>query len=376
MSDHYQTLGVSKDASAEEIKRAYRKMARKYHPDVNPGHGDEFKAVAVAYEVLSDPAKRRNYDMGGGQYGQGFGGGAGADFGFSDLFETFFGGGGGAGGRRSAGPASRKRRGKDALIGMTIDLKTSVFGGTEDLDITTAEVCETCGGEGTRPGTHPETCGLCHGQGSVQQMTRTLLGQMVTNQTCTNCGGYGTVIKDPCNSCSGEGRVRARRTLSVKVPAGVKDGTRILLAGKGEVGPGGGPAGDLHLEVTVKEDPVFRRDGDDLRATLTLPMTAAALGTTMTLDTFDGQQSLEIPAGTQSGSVERLPGLGATRLRHGSRGDLLVTIAVSTPAKLDDRQRELLEQLAEARGEQSPEPVLGEPSAKSRFSRFKERFGR
>lgn len=376
MSDHYETLGVSRNASDDEIKRAYRKLARKYHPDVNPGHDDEFKAVSVAYEVLSDPSKRRNYDAGGGEYGQGFGAG-GADFGFSDLFETFFGGGAG-GGRRAPGPASRKRVGNDALISVTIDLRTSVFGGTEDLDITTAEVCSTCNGAGTRPGTDVKTCTLCHGQGSVQQMTRTLLGQMVTNQTCSNCGGYGTVITDPCNSCHGDGRVRTRRTLSVKIPAGVKDGTRILLAGQGEVGPGGGPAGDLHLEVTVKEHSVFSRDGDDLRATLTVPMTAAALGATMSLDTFDGEKTLEVPAGTQSGTVERMSGLGATRLRHGSRGDLLITINVAIPDKLDDQQRELLQKLAAARGEESPEPVLGDqPAAKtSRFSRFKERFSR
>ena len=370
MSDHYETLGVPRDASDDDIKRAYRKLARKYHPDVNPGHEDEFKAVAVAYEVLSDSTKRRNYDNGGGEYGQGFGGGA--DFGFSDLFETFFSGGG-----SSRGPASRRQRGKDALIGVNIDLRTAVFGGAEDIELNTAAACETCHGEGTRPGTHPQTCSLCGGSGSVQQMARTLLGQMLTNQTCSNCAGYGTVIPDPCNSCHGQGRVRTKKTLSVKIPAGVKDGTRIVLAGQSEVGPGGGPAGDLHVELSVDPDPVFTRDGDNLRATLTIPMTAATLGTIVSVDTLDGEQKLDVAAGTQSGSVTRMTGLGATKLRTSNRGDLLITVRVETPKKLDDEQRALLADLARLRGEENPQAVLGEPAeSKSRFSRFKERFTR
>lgn len=366
MSDHYETLGVARDASAEEIKKAYRKLARKYHPDVNPGHDDEFKAVSVAYEVLSDPQKRRNYDAGGGEYGQpgasGFGG-------FSDLFDAFFGGGAGA----QPGPASRKRPGRDALVGVSIDLKTAVFGGTEDVSVVTAKLCDTCHGDGTRPGTSPQTCSLCNGQGSVQRMTRTLMGQMVTNQPCNNCGGYGTIIADPCQSCNGDGRVRAEETLSVKIPAGVKDGTRILLSGRGEVGPGGGPAGDLHLEVAIREHPVFTRDGDDLRATVTIPMTAAALGTTISLETFDGERELEIAPGTQVGTTETLAGLGVGRLRRSSRGDLLVTINVEVPSKLDAKQRELLEQLAQMRGETTPDVKLGNHH-RGPFSRLRDRF--
>ena len=373
MSDHYETLGVAKDASAEEIKKAYRKLARKLHPDVNPGKEDEFKAVSVAYEVLSDPQKRANYDAGGGEYGQGF---SGQGFGgFSDLFETFFGGAGGQG--APSQPASRKRRGRDALVGITIDLETAVFGGTEEISIVTADLCSTCQGEGTRPGTHPVTCSLCGGTGSVQQMTRTLLGQMLTSQPCNNCGGYGSIITDPCQSCHGEGRVRANRTLTVKVPAGVKDGTRILLAGQGEVGPGGGPSGDLHLEVAVKPHPVFTRDGDNLRATLTVPMTAAALGTTVNLDTFDGPQDITIDPGTQSGTTIKLDDLGATRLRRTSRGDLLITIRVEVPQKLDGKQRELLEQLAALRGESEPEAKVGDHTKPGNpFSRLKEKFTR
>ncbi|QCP05927.1 molecular chaperone DnaJ [Brevibacterium sp. CS2] len=369
MSDHYATLGVDRDATPDEIKKAYRRLARKLHPDVNPGHEAEFKEVAVAYEILSDPNKRQTYDLGGSGSGQGFGGG---DFGgFSDLFETFFGGGMGGAGRTQ--PASRQRRGKDALIEVEIDLETAVFGDTETVEIVTAEVCGTCDGDGARPGTSAETCSLCHGTGSIQQMTRTLLGQMVTNQTCNNCGGYGTRITDPCTSCGGDGRVRAERSLPVRIPAGVSDGVRIKLAGQGEVGPGGGPPGDLYLEIRVIDHPVFTRDGDHLRCMLTVPMTAAALGSAVQLETFDGVQTIEIEPGLQSGTVKRLPGLGATRLRHSSRGDMLVTVVVQTPNKLDARQRELLEQLAEARDEVEPEAIVGEQS-KSRFSRIRERF--
>lgn len=369
MTNHYETLGVSKDASTAEIKKAYRKLARSLHPDVNPGREDEFKQVAVAYEVLSDPEKRRNYDLGGSEYGQGFGG---ANFGgVSDLFETFFGGGMGGGPQR---PASRKRRGKDALIGIEIDLQTAAFGGTEDIDIATAEVCDTCGGEGTRPGTSVETCSLCHGTGSIQQMTRTLLGQMVTNQTCNNCGGYGTRITDPCTSCHGDGRIRVERTLSFKVPAGVTTGTRIQLPGRGEVGPGGGPAGDLFIEVTVREHPSFERDGDHLRCTIEVPMTAAALGATVSLDTFDGSRDISIEAGTQSGTTQKLSGLGAQRLRHSSRGDLIITINVATPRKLDAKQAELLEELARLRDETQPEATVGKGTERSAFRRFRERF--
>lgn len=367
MSDHYETLGVARDASQDEIKKAYRKMARKLHPDVNPGHEDEYKKVSVAYEVLSDSEKRRNYDNGGGEYGQGF---PQQNFGgFSDLFESFFGGAAGQG----AGPASRKRRGKDALLDIHIDLKTAAFGGTKDVDIVTADSCETCHGEGTRPGTSPQTCSLCHGAGHIQQMTRTLLGQMMTNQVCTNCGGYGTVIPDPCPTCDGDGRVRTNRTITIKIPAGVGDGNRIQLANQGEVGPGAGPSGDLYVDVTVDPDPVFTRDGDNLRASLSVPMTAAALGATVDLETFDGTEEITIDPGLQSGTEKRLSGLGATKLRRNSRGDLIVTIHVETPAKLNGEQKELLSKLAELRGETEPE-ARTTTHAKSPFSKLREKF--
>ena len=368
MSDHYETLGVSRDASDADIKKAYRKLARTLHPDVNPGHEDEFKAVSRAYDVLSDPQKRRNYDLGGGENGQPAGG---AGFGgFSDLFETFFGGGGG-GGRPQ--PASRVRRGQDALVALHIDLRTAAFGGTADVEIVTADLCGTCEGEGTRAGTGISTCTVCDGHGSVQQMTRTLLGQMVTNQTCPKCGGYGTVIEDPCQNCHGDGRVRAEETITVKVPAGVRDGNRIQLSGRGEVGPGGGPRGDLFLEVIVEEHPVFTRDGADLRCTLTIPMTAAARGATIPLETFDGEQGIEVRAGAQTGDTIRVRGLGAQQLRREGRGDLFVTLAVATPTDLTAEQRTLLEQLAEARDETAPIGSAGE-TKHGPFSRLRERL--
>ncbi len=367
MADHYETLGVSKDASAAEIKKAYLKLARKYHPDVNPGHGDEFKAISLAYDVLSDPEKRRNYDMGGGENGQGFpSGGFG---GFGDIFETFFGGGAGSAG----GPVPRVQRGKDALVGVNVDLKTAAFGGTVDLDVTTAVVCETCHGAGTQEGTSVETCSLCHGSGSLQRMTRTLLGQMVTNQTCNNCHGFGTVIPHPCLNCQGDGRVRKQRTMKIRVPAGVSDGTRIQLSSQGEVGPGGGPTGDLYVEVMVARHEVFHRDGDNLRASVSVPMTAAALGAEIPFDTFDGTQTLTVEPGIQSGTVVKLPGLGAKRLRSDSRGDLLITVEVVTPENLSEEERELLLQLAKLRGEETPRAQITSQN-RGMFSRMREKF--
>ena len=302
MSSHYDVLGVSRDASGEEIKKAYRKLARTLHPDVNPGEdaADRFKAVTHAYEVLSDPQKRRVYDTTGNENGtdNGFGGGSysGQGFAFQDIFETFFGAGGGQG-----GPASRVRRGQDALISVRIDLRDAVFGVNKKLEVDTAVVCPTCEGSCCREGTHPVRCDICGGSGQVQRAVRSILGQVMTSAPCGSCEGFGTVIKDPCNECSGQGRIRSRRSLTVKVPAGVATGTRIQLSGQGEAGPAGGPAGDLYVEIRVNNDATYVREGDDLHASLNIPMTAAALGTEMTLETFDGQQEIDVKAGTQSG---------------------------------------------------------------------------
>ena len=347
MSDHYQTLGVARDATPEQIKKAYRKMARQLHPDVSPGNGaeDRFKAVSQAYDVLSDPDKRAAYDRGGDPYGAG---GAGPGFSFTDIMDAFF--GGQAAGTR--GPRPRQRRGQDALIRLQVDLAEATFGAEREIAVDTAVGCPTCDGEGAQPGTGTRRCDVCGGRGETQQVQRSFLGQVMTSRPCTTCQGYGTVIAHPCVQCSGEGRVRSRRTMTIRVPAGVDTGTRIQLAAEGEVGAGNGPPGDLYVEVVVATHESFVRRGDDLHATVSVPMTAAALGTTVDLDTLDGVQSLDIEPGTQSGETRTLRGLGVTHLRAGGRGDLIVHVDVVTPRNLDDEQRRLLEELAALRGEQ------------------------
>ncbi|MHA7272472.1 MULTISPECIES: molecular chaperone DnaJ [unclassified Arthrobacter] len=373
MSNHYEVLGVNRDASGEEIKKAYRKLARKLHPDVNsgPDASEEFKLVTRAYEVLSDPQKRRVYDTTGNENGtdNGFGGGhAGPGFAFQDIFETFFGGGG------ASGPPSRTRRGQDALIAVRIDLVDAVFGINKKIDVDTAAVCPTCDGSCCQPGTSPRTCDICGGSGQVQRAVRSILGQVMTSATCGTCQGYGTVIPNPCNECNGDGRVRSRRSLTIKVPAGVSTGTRIQLGGQGEAGMAGGPQGDLYVEIRVNPDPSFLREGDDLHVTLSVPMTAAALGTTVNLASFDGDQELGIKAGTQSGEIVTLRGLGVTHLRGYGRGDLKVHLNVETPRNVDQAQEELLRKLAELRGEEFVEGQLAS-SGSGVFAKLRERLG-
>ncbi|MCQ9164412.1 molecular chaperone DnaJ [Arthrobacter sp. STN4] len=373
MSNHYDALGVSRDATAEEIKKAYRKLARKLHPDVNdaPDAQERFKAVTHAYEILSDPQKRRVYDTTGNENGSSAGGGNfdGQGFAFQDIFETFFGGGGGQG----RGPEPRMRRGQDALITVRIDLREAVFGVNKKLEIDTAITCPTCEGSCCRPGTHPVTCDVCHGSGQIQRPMRSILGNVMTLATCNSCQGYGTRIEDPCNECMGEGRIRDRRTLTIKVPAGVNTGTRIQLAAQGEAGPAGGPSGDLYVEMKVNNDPAFLREGDDLHATLSVPMTAAALGTELALETFDGEQPITIKPGTQAGEVINLRSLGVTHLRGYGRGDLKVHVHVETPTKPDAAQEELLKQLAALRGETFSEGKL--VSSGGMFARLRDKLG-
>lgn len=374
MSNHYETLGVSRDASPEEIKKAYRKKARTLHPDVNPSPeaAEEFKRVSHAHDVLSDPEKRRVYDATGNENGTntGFGGGfPGSGFGFSDIFETFFQGAGAA-----RGPASRVRQGQDALINVRVDLADAVFGTEKEVTVDTAVTCSVCHGSGAQEGTAPETCEVCHGQGHVQRQVQSILGNVVTTAECPNCRGFGTVIKHPCQECYGEGRVRERRPLTLKIPAGVATGTRIRLSGQGEAGTGGGPNGDLYVEIRVNPDEVFSREGEDLHATINLPMTAAALGTTVELQTFDGSQEVVVKAGTQTGETTTLKGLGVTRLRGSGRGDLVVHFIVQTPAKLTESQKKLLQQLAEERGETSEVGETVQRSGQGFFSRLRDRF--
>ncbi|PID54813.1 MAG: molecular chaperone DnaJ [Micrococcales bacterium] len=373
MSDHYEVLGVSRDASSEEIKKAYRRLARRLHPDVNPDAAEEFKAVSRAYDVLSNPDKRRVYDLGGGDGGAA-GAGFGQGFAFTDIFETLFGQAAGAGGGR--GPVPRQRPGQDSLVHLDIELTDAVFGVDREIVLETAVVCDTCHGRGCRPGSAPVTCAGCNGRGHVQRVARSLIGQVMTTSPCPMCSGYGTQIPDPCPDCSGDGRVRDRVPVSVHIPAGVENGTRIQLAGRGEVGPGGGPPGDVYLEIKVADHPVFTRRGDDLHAKLALPMTAAALGTTVNLDTLDGSRELVIPAGTQGGSVQVLPDLGVHHLRGGGRGALHVHLDVHTPTRLDSEQTELLQRLARLRGEAGVRPTLvcDDSSGGSVFSKLKDRF--
>src|SRR3954452_16787753 len=369
-TDYYGILGLTPGASDSDIKRAYRRMARDLHPDVNPAPGakERFQEVSKAYQALTDPEKRRIVDLGGDPFDTGGGpggGGFGPGFGgLGDIMDAFF------GGAATRGPRSRVRAGRDAMIPIELDLDETVFGVTKDITVDTAVVCDACTGAGTAPGTHPATCQTCSGRGEVQSVQNGLLGRMVTSRACPTCGGTGQVIPDPCPKCGGEGRVRARRTIPVKVPAGVEDGMRIRLTGHGEVGPGGGPAGDLYVEIHERPHPVFTRDGEDLHCRVTLPMTSAALGTTINLTTLDGETELDTKPGTQSGSVLTLRGQGAPRLRATGRGNLLVHVEVLTPSKLDAEQEKLLRELATLRGEDTAGAVR--ENQQSFFSRVRD----
>ncbi|WP_292831999.1 molecular chaperone DnaJ [Microbacterium sp.] len=365
MADHYDVLGVSREATPEEIKKAYRRLARELHPDVNPGEeaSERFKLVTHAYDVLSDPEQRQRYDRGGdgGLGGAGFGG-------FGDIFETFFGGGGG---QRAGRPRSRRERGQDALVRVTLDLRDVVFGIHRDIEVDTAVLCETCEGSCCQPGTREATCDICHGSGQVQRTVRSLLGNVVTSQPCNTCQGYGTTIPYPCSTCQGQGRVRARRTVSLDIPAGVETGLRLQLPGSGEVGPAGGPNGDLYLEITVSPDDVFSRDGDDLLATLEVSMSDAILGTDTTITSLDGEVDLEVRPGVQSGDVLTIRGRGITPLRGGNRGDLRVAVQVVTPTRLDAKERALIEDFAKKT--KAPAPQLSQ-FHQGMFAKLRDRF--
>lgn len=369
--DYYGMLDVANDATAEEIKRAYRKLARELHPDINPDPEaqNRFKDVTAAYEVLSDPEKRRLVDLGGDPLAPG--GGQGSPFsgfgGFGDIFETFF--GGGSGGAR--GQRSRVRQGADALLRIELTLSEMAFGVSREIAVETAVVCQSCHGDGCAPGTSPRTCSTCNGRGEVQSMQRSLLGPVMTSRSCPACGGAGQQIPSPCPSCAGEGRVRARRSISVEVPGGIEDGMRIRMSGQGEVGPGGGPAGDLYIEVTERPHEMFTREGSDLHCSLAVPMTAAALGGNLDLTTLDSTERIEIRPGTQSGAVITLRGKGVPRLRSNARGDLHVHVEVRTPTKLDSEQEKLMRELAELRNEDIG--VAG--SRGGLFSKVRDAFG-
>jgi molecular chaperone DnaJ len=376
--DYYGLLGVNKGANDAEIKRAYRKLARELHPDVNPDEAAQakFKEISAAYEVLSDPEKRRIVDLGGdplesvGAAGGGFG-----NFGgLGDVFEAFFGGGfGGGGGGR--GPIGRVRPGSDSLLRMRLDLEECAIGVTKQVTVDTAVLCDRCQGKGTNGDSAPVPCDTCAGRGEVQTVQRSLLGQMLTSRPCPTCRGVGVVIPDPCYQCMGDGRVRARRDITVKIPAGVAEGMRVRLAAQGEVGPGGGPAGDLYVEVHEQAHDIFAREGDDLHCSVSVPMVDAALGVTVSLDAIlDGASEITIPPGTQPGATITLRGRGMPHLRSSVRGDLHVHVDVVVPTRLDNHDTELLRELKGRRGRDVAEVRSTHAASGGLFSRLRETF--
>ena len=359
-TEYYDRLGVSKDASQDEIKRAYRKMSKKYHPDINkePGAEEKYKEVQEAYETLSDDQKRAAYDQygpdganagfgGQGGFG-GFDGGAGFG-GFEDIFSSFFGGG------ASRNP-NAPRQGDDLQYRVNLSFEEAVFGAEKEVHYNREATCKTCSGSGAKPVTSPVTCGRCHGQGVINVDTQTPLGVMRRQVTCDVCHGTGQEIKDPCQTCHGTGHEKQSHKVSVKIPAGVETGQQIRLAGQGEAGFNGGPYGDLFVIINVNPSDKFTRDGSTIYYTLNISFVQAALGDTVEVPTVHGNVEMTIPAGTQTGKTFRLKGKGAPRLRGGSQGDQHVTVKIVTPTKLNDAQKEALLAFAKASGDEKIVP--------------------
>ncbi|QKS70849.1 molecular chaperone DnaJ [Paenalkalicoccus suaedae] len=353
--DFYEVLGVSKGASDAEIKKAYRKLAREYHPDVNKAADAEtkFKEVKEAYDTLSDGNKRAHYDQfGHTDPNQGFGGAGGQDFGgFSDIFDMFFGGGGG--GRRR--DPNAPRQGSDLQYTMTLEFKEAIFGKETDIEIPREEDCETCHGSGAKPGTTPETCRHCGGAGQLNVEQNTPFGRVVNRRVCNHCEGTGKEIKDKCRTCGGSGKVKKRKKIHIKIPAGVDTGQQIRVAGQGEPGANGGPAGDLYVVFNVKSHEFFKRDGDDIFCEMPITFVQSALGDEVEVPTLEGKIKLKIPAGTQTGTHFRLRGKGAPNVRGMGQGDQHIEVKVITPKKLSDKQKDILREFAEVSGNEAPD---------------------
>jgi len=359
--DYYEVLGLKKGASDDEIKKAFRKLAIKYHPDKNQGDAqseEKFKEINEAYQVLSDPQKKANYDQFGSADGAGFGQGGfgqgGFDFsemgGFGDIFESFFGGGfggGGGGARRRNAP----REGNDMEYSLHLTFEEAVFGVEKEVSISRTENCDTCHGSGAKPGTSPKTCSKCGGTGQVRVERRTPLGNFVSSSACDACGGTGQVVETPCIDCKGKGRVRKNRKIKVNIPAGVDTNNVIPLRGQGEHGINGGPPGDLYIKIVVAPSKTFTRKGFDLYIDRHISMAKAALGTEIKVPTIDGEVRYTVPAGTQSGTMFRLKNKGVQRVNSTIRGDQYVKIIVDIPKKLNEKQKEALKLFIEASGE-------------------------
>lgn len=367
-SDYYEMLGVSRTADKDEIKRAYRRLARKYHPDVNkePGAEERFKEINRAYEVLSEPEKRQMYDRFGeaGVSGAAAGAGGFQDFGdmggFADIFESFFGGfgttPGAAGARRRTGPT----RGDDLRLDLKLDFSEAIFGGEKEIRISHLETCGTCSGSGAKPGTKPKTCGTCGGSGQVRRATRTPFGSFAQVSACPTCNGSGQVIEDKCGDCSGRGTKQETKKLTIAIPAGVDNGTRLRVSGEGDAGKRGGPAGDLYVYLFVNEDAQFQRDGINILSELSISYLQAILGCQLEVETVDGTTEVEIPPGTQPNTVITLDGKGVPRLGNPvSRGDHLITVQVVIPTKVGTEEREMLEKLAKLRGDRTGKGGMG-----------------